>query len=569
MSLKARLRVLLIVSSILPLTLIWIFTSYRVYGLYRQNTDMLIKNELTQIKSNMDILMDSLKYMSQQLVNDENTTRKLRDHFHIQDDVQRVNNLKFLREQIAVYEVSNPNINNITYFYIKDGAVEKINITSLVRPEFPPLSALLSSQNQITFYGPHDTLSVVAKYPVISLIRKITIPDVPDLYLYIESGYKQMGAFAAQTLDRLGAVYTVVSDNGKVIYSSDEKILACQVSVPAGDNKVKIHGEQFLPYRMFSAQDWSLQVFVPYGAYKQYLDELSLGFILAAILATMLSLAIAGLIWNSINRPFRLFEENLNNILTDDIDAHVQRIYVKEFDQNFEYFEKLRLRILALIQAAQQQEQEKSQLQIKQLLTKINPHFIHNTLDTLKWYSLKQGYPDVESFVSSLNRLLMYNMEKDKQTTLESELAAIDDYIALQKLKYDINYYTVVNIPAPMLQTEIPRFILQPLVENAIFHGLEGNGSICIKINVLPNGKISIQVINDGNLLDIGKINSILMSAKDLSSNGIGIQYVMRMLQNKFPDAYEFRVRTQNNMNCIEIVIPFSKGGYYAKSVNC
>ncbi len=504
-SLKFRLRILLFVSSILPLLVIWVFTVYKVYGLYRENTNMVIKSELAQVMGNMDALMDSMKFMSQQLANDDNTSRNLKDFFSLHDDVQKVNNLKFLREQIAIYEVSNPNINNITYFYINNGVLAKVNQTSLIQTELPSPSDVLSKQNQITYYGPHETLSIVGHYPVISMVRKLSLSGTPDIYLYLESGYKKLGDFTAELLDRLGAIYTVVSDYGNVIYSSNEKLIPCYKVVPRGNGTVDINGKQYLPYKAVSPQGWSLQVFVLHDAYKHYINELSLGFISIAVLATCLSIIIAGLIWNSINRPFKLFETNLKNIMTDDLEANIRKIHVQEFDSNFEYFENMRKRIIYLIQIAQQQEKEKSQLQIKQLLSMINPHFIYNTLDTLKLHSKTKGYKDVEYFVSSLNRLLMYNMEKNKTTTIKTELDAIDDYISLQKFKYDLDYSKEVNIPEPMLKSEMPRFILQPLVENAIFHGLEGKGRICIRASVLSNGRISIQVLNDGHRLDIKK----------------------------------------------------------------
>jgi sensor histidine kinase YesM len=529
---------------------------------------MAIQSELTQIMDNMCTLMDSMKFMSQQLVNDNNTVRQLREFFSSNDDVQKVNNLKFLRDQIAIYEASNPNINNITYLYINYGGLEKVNQTSLIGSQLPSPSCLLSSQNQITFYGPHETLSRVGHYLVISMVRKLSVTDTLDVYLYLESGYKKLGNLSTELLDRLGAVYTVISDYGKVVYSSDEKKIPFSSEVPTGNDIVLIDGKQYLPYKITSPQKWSLQIFVLKDSYKHYLSELSLGFFIIAVLATNFSIIISGLIWNSINRPFLLFEKNLKNIMTNDIEANIRKIHVEEFDKSIEYFENMRKRIIYLIQTVQQQEQEKFKLQLKQFLSKINPHFIHNTLDTLKWYSKGKGYVDVELFVSSLNRLLMYNMEKDEIATIKSELDAIDDYIALQKLKYDLDYKKELNIPEPMLQSEMPRFILQPLVENAIFHGLEGKGKICIRVNIVPNGKISIQILNDGHRLDIEKINRILRSAKDLSSNGIGIQYVIRMLQEKFRNTYEFNARVINDMNCIELVIPFCKGGYYAKSAD-
>lgn len=187
----------------------------------------------------------------------------------------------------------------------------------------------------------------------------------------------------------------------------------------------------------------------------------------------------------------------------------------------------------------------------------------------MKWYASQKEYCEVETFVSSLNELLMYNMEKDKTTTLASELDAITHYITIQQLKYNLDFYIENTMPAPMLQTECPRFLLQPLVENAIFHGLEGNGRIHIHTSVLQNGKISIRIYNNGTPIDVEKIHRILKSKEDISNNGIGIQYVVQSLESAFPHAYEFRAENVGNESCIEIILPFTKGGYYAKDSDC
>ncbi len=570
LSIKSRMKILLVSSAVLPLLLICFFTNRQVYQLYRKNTDAVISNELENLKSNMDELIDSMKYMSQQLTVDDNLTGKLRDYFTADNMILKLNSMDYLAKQIAVYEVANPNINNISFLYYDDGVLTKINESSLARAQLPESGMRLCRQNLITLYGPHDTRSKAGRYPVVSLVRTLSFYDTPEIILYIESGYKQMEDFSAATLDQMDAIYTVVSDTGQVVYSSSESVIPCFQEIPeSGAGGVTIHDRPYLPYALYDKQGWSLQIFVPKNIYNRYIHQINIGFLLITALATGLSFVVCMLIWKSIYKPLRAFQENLDNILGDDIEARIQKIHVRELDQNLEYFHKMKLQILSLIQAVKIKEREKSQLEIKHLMSKINPHFIHNTLDTLKWYASQKEYCEVETFVSSLNELLMYNMEKDKTTTLASELDAITHYITIQQLKYNLDFYIENTMPAPMLQTECPRFLLQPLVENAIFHGLEGNGRIHIHTSVLQNGKISIRIYNNGTPIDVEKIHRILKSKEDISNNGIGIQYVVQSLESAFPHAYEFRAENVGNESCIEIILPFTKGGYYAKDSDC
>lgn len=568
MSLKVRLQLLLGTAFVVPLLFLWIFTSYQVNRLYRNNTNILIDQELTQIKANMDVLMDSLKYTSQQVITDRNIDNNLRTLLNPQTpEVERVNSLQYIRDQLTIYETSNPNISNITFFS-KDtnGDIYKINTSSLLSVALPSEKMRLTTQNQMIYYGPHTTYSRVSNYAVVSLLREVELLTESEVYLYIESGFRQLNEMTSNILDQLGAVYTVFSDTDVVIYSSQpDRIPQYQ---PLSDRSEFQNSQKFRCYQVTGWSGWSLRVFVPLQAYNRYLQTLSLGFVIFGLTAAGLGILAAGFIWRTIYRPLRLFEQNLQDIINSDLQANIRTIHVQELDQNFEYFEKMKQRIEHLIQLAQRQEQERSRLEIKQLLSKMNPHFIHNTLDTLRWYAEEKGYQDVYDFLSAFNRLLMYNMEKNKVTTLQSELDAVNDYIVLQKMKYDIEYQEQILLPAPMLQTEMPRFILQPLVENAIFHGLEGKGTITLITGLYPDGKIYIRIINNGYPLNVEKIEEILRSAKDLSSNGIGIQYVVRMLEARFPGAYGFHVSVENGENQVEIVIPFSKGEYYAKDLD-
>ena len=104
----------------------------------------------------------------------------------------------------------------------------------------------------------------------------------------------------------------------------------------------------------------------------------------------------------------------------------------------------------------------------------------------------------------------------------------------------------------------MPRFVLQPIVENAILHSGLNQGDIWIEVELLANGKIAVLVKNDGTPINPEKIKEVLVQKNDISSNGIGLQYVARMLENRFGDGFELRAeRTEDGVNVVEIRIPF------------
>lgn len=307
-SLKVRLQFLLGTAFVVPLLFLWLFTNYQINLLYRENTDVLIDRELNQIKTNMDVLMDSLKYTSQQIITDRKIDSNLRNLLNPQtSEVEKVNSLQYIRDQLTIYEISNSNISNITFFAKnKAGKIHKINETSLLITDLPTEQMRLTTQNQMIYYGPHTTYSRVSDYAVISLVRNIDLISAPSISLYIESGFRQLDEMSTKILDKLGAVYTVFSDTGVVIYSSQPDQIPQYKSL--AESSVFMDPHKYRSYQEEGWSGWSLRVFVPLQAYKQYLYTLSLGFVVFGLIAAVLGILAAGFIWRTIYRPLRLFE---------------------------------------------------------------------------------------------------------------------------------------------------------------------------------------------------------------------------------------------------------------------
>lgn len=565
-SLKQRMRALLVVSSLLPLLIVWIFTNTWVLSLYKDNTELTIRSELGQIGESMELLMTSMTYMSQQIVADSVFMTNLREANSRNDQV-RTNALIYLNRRVSEYEGANPNISNLVFFRRNEDENDMIN-TALVPNLSIDEELLFSTQHLLRFYGPHPTQSIVSDYPAISLIRKMPVPGIDNLYLYMESGYRKLGTFSAVTLDSIRAVYAVVSDQNTVVFSSDEQSIPVHMAVENDREDLIIRDKRYILHQRVNDRGWRLCVFVPMEGYYAYTLRMALSFAAILLTAVALNILAGGFLWRSVNRSFGLFSQNLHSIMLDSAQMDIQTIYVEEFDQNFAYFAELKQRIIALLQEVKLKEQQKATLETRQLLYKINPHFIHNTLNTLKWYASDKGYSDIEEFLAAFNRLMMYNMEKDKRTTLSSELDSMQDYIALQKLKYSIDYTAHINIPQAMLQTQTPRFMLYPLVENAIMHGLEGNGHIGLSVNLDKDGRISIRIKDTGSPMEREMIEQILSDIREPDGGGLGLRYVYQILKSQFGDESAFHIHASPGGNVFEIVIPYSVGDYYAKSAD-
>lgn len=561
-----------------PLMLVGVVILWQVYRTNHQNLDSEIESALDRVSGNMVDLMNSMKSISWLLEADGTVGENLSAYLEGENSAQRGEIMIYLREQIANYEVANPSVANLTYLLVPAGTdlSVKINQYSLARGEMPDSRDFLCKWENMSFYGPAQSQSEAANYLCLSLLRPYRLGgEYGDVYIYVESGYKYLERLLPEDVLGIGMLCLIESSEGKVLYSSDPDLVPDDLYYST-IQKEYLQGEhQYKDYKRSVTGDWKIHLWVPAAGYYHQIYSMALNLGIITLLAFCSCIIFSISQWRKIYEPFVLFENRLRLIANDsNVESEVERMNIQEFDDSFALLDKMKRNILLLLNKAQSEEKKRSEVEIREVLGKINPHFLHNTLDTLKWYAAGKKDREMVRFITALNKLLLYNMSKTKETTLQSELEAVKAYIVLQQLKYDIQFTLDTGKHPEILQADMPRFILQPLVENAILHSGLSQGRIWIEVELLASGKISILIKNDGQPIDPERIREVLIQKNDISRNGIGLQYVARMLENRFGDQFVLRAeRTEDGINVVEIRIPFearqiSQGDLGSKGMN-
>ncbi|MDE6926959.1 MAG: sensor histidine kinase [Acetatifactor sp.] len=195
-------------------------------------------------------------------------------------------------------------------------------------------------------------------------------------------------------------------------------------------------------------------------------------------------------------------------------------------------------------------EKQKRDLEYKMLQSQINPHFIYNTLNSIKWMATIQGSAGISEMTTALAKLLK-SISKGTRllVPIEEELALLKDYFTIQSYRYGGTITMEVQIDdASLLEYQIIKFTLQPLVENAIFHGVEPKGTGHILIHVYTEKiaeesapSIRIDVTDDGVGMSSEKAAQILLTNGESSADffrEIGVSNVHKRLQYEFGETY-------------------------------
>ncbi len=210
-------------------------------------------------------------------------------------------------------------------------------------------------------------------------------------------------------------------------------------------------------------------------------------------------------------------------------------------------------------------EKKKQELEYKLLQSQINPHFLYNTLNSIKWMATLQNAPGIAEMTTALSRLLK-NIAKGTRAiiSLKEEMDLLGDYFLIQRYRYGGALLLETHIPPELHDCPIPRFTLQPLVENAIFHGIEPKGGVgTITITAEPSPReenmVMITITDDGIGMSQEQIDAIMQGhgGNDGMFQGFGASNVNSRLRWCFGEKAGMSITSQQDAyTCVTIHIP-------------
>ncbi len=220
--------------------------------------------------------------------------------------------------------------------------------------------------------------------------------------------------------------------------------------------------------------------------------------------------------------------------------------------------------VSALMENRIRDEQEKMNLEIKMLQAQINPHFLYNTLDSIKWIATMQHSAGIVRVVSALSSLLK-NMAKgfNEKVTVRQELDFLDNYVTIEKIRYIELFDVDITVEDPALyDAGIIKLTLQPLVENSIFSGIEPSGKPgLIQIHIYSREQVLYISIRD-NGVGISKenINRMLTDTSRVTKHymsGIGLPNVDRRIKLVYGQEYGLAIDSEvGGYTCVTVSLP-------------
>lgn len=291
--------------------------------------------------------------------------------------------------------------------------------------------------------------------------------------------------------------------------------------------------------------------------------------LIIAILVLWLCLAVSLYLSRSISQPVSQLDQAMKKVRQGDLSIRIYTNRKDELGRLSESFNRMTRELNEHLENAVKKQKDLNETSLRLYQTQLNPHFLYNTLDTIKWSAKINQDPDIPILAENLAQILRYSISSSPFIQLNQELQNIASYIAIQKIRFTGRFLYEVEVPDQLEDCLVPKMILQPLVENAILHGLDcrDNGYICIyasqKEAAAAGGKdtLHISVTDNGcgmNAEMITWINSTDISKRD---GHLGLYNIIQILKLHYGQEYGLHAeRIPEGGTTVTISLPVERG---------
>lgn len=368
-----------------------------------------------------------------------------------------------------------------------------------------------------------------------------------------------------------GANLTVVDDQGYIV-AADSRGLGSAViqdieSNPGYfDGRVVEHEDNIVFISESDDREWT------------YIAQVSRDMIVSArwglqlstyvTILVVLGLTIFVLLYfnSSITHPIKRLTESIEAVESaETAELTFKPKYNDEIGRMARSYNNMTYKLKTSVEKIKHIEQQKQRAEIKMLEAQISPHFLYNTLSSIIWLVYKDKKNDAIEMMESLAKLYQISLSRGKEfITVEEEFCHVQSYLTIQERRYRGEFYYELRMDHDVEGYRIIKVILQPLIENAIYHGIKNkseDGVIIVSARKENDCKLLFEVMDNGNMLGedgCKRMNEALVSGKS-ETLGVGVSNVMARLRLFYGEECSMEYQTRDGFTVVTICIPIKE----------
>lgn len=388
-----------------------------------------------------------------------------------------------------------------------------------------------------------------------------------DAVLHIEFLFNAIVNLLSETALGEGGNFLIYDKNYRIVYSSLPKDLGDKISIlkelVVGNGHYSISNHSYFVFASsISNTSWRLGVFLNYDAVSEAIKSFTIYILITGGVLLFVGCFVAFLAIRKSVKPILSLSKEMTEIVSlEDMPSKILDIKgsreVVELDNSFKALigriDDLKDKLIY-----EKEEQRKSELQALQ--NQINPHFLYNTLDSILALIDKNKNMEAEEMIVALSRFFRISISKGKNIiTLKKEIEHANNYLLIQKLRFGDAFDYSFDVEDDILNVDVVKLILQPIIENSINHGLKEGEKGTIKVKgYKKDGFIILSISDNGyGMLEETRI-ALENSLKDESeTKGVGLKNVYLRLRVYYGDKADIKIESKlDEGTTISLIIP-------------
>lgn len=424
---------------------------------------------------------------------------------------------------------------------------------------FPELLSVMEPyEDEITEAGgacrwyPTDKLHGKAgenRYVLARSLNSASRKNVGILYMVLDD------RMVTNAFSQMKSEYTtryLTTEEGRVLYSSDREMFGELLDVSGINPKLltsyqKVGGKwshgSILVSRRLMKTGWYCISMIEMKAALADVWYLIYPFILIALIYVAFLFVMLYMMRQYVFRPLGTLKRTMDDYARGNLETvKLERIGIGEFQSLSGHFNSMSDRICDLMQDYKNEVDEKNRQRMKALTSQLTPHFIYNALNTIKWMAVLNRQENIQHLTESLIHIFMNAARMDDENyTVQDELALIENYAVIQKARF-MNFDLIIEKDEACQSCRIRKLLLQPIVENAIVHGL-GRGKIRntqIVVKAWADDALHIIVRDEGVGFDVESWRA--HPNQDKEHTNIGIHNVEQIIHLEYGESYGIEI---------------------------
>ncbi|NBD25103.1 sensor histidine kinase [Paenibacillus sp. T1] len=553
-----NLRNQIFISFTLTIILVLTFAGAFIYGevsvLLKKSAEKHIQQTAIQANGRLDALLKQVDSLTTQVAVDAYVQKLLSRE--AEGSRSNFNERQSLLQIANNYMAYSSGISSLELYTIDNKRLFPLDDSSLNRISGDALAAADEKKGRLAWIGidPRSPDTVLA-------VRRINLLDhaySPGGYVVVHINRDYFNMFPSDSAgDRSEARESMLlSDSeGNPILSDMNDETAQAVAAQTGST-VTVGGERMLAVRQHSdVTDWKLVMLLPVEAATEGISVLRTAIYVSIGIAALAFLLLALLLSTMITRPIQQLMRSMRSARfggLKPLPTTRNPLRTMEINELNHTYNRMVTHMNELIQVVYEKEITQSRTELKALQAQINPHFLFNTLEAFYWSLEEKEEDELAKTILAMSGLFRYVIGSaeahEEWVTVRDEVEHTRRYLQIMKMRLIDRLHWEIDADEGLLHVPIPKLILQPLVENAILHGVEsriGPGSVTVRVRSSQPGLAAISVSDDGAGMDAETLARLVQSldaaAPQTSKKGAGVAMfnVQRRLKLHYPGATE------------------------------